>query len=74
MKIETKFNPEDKVWVMEENKPVEKTVYIVKITLTRKYPLEIHYELRDNIFAPQSRDYVERLVFPSKEALLDSFR
>ena len=76
MKIETKFDAHinHKVWVMESNKPKEKTIEKVVITLNALNSVpSIVCHLRDTPFE-YSKLYNNSLCFGSKEELLDSLR
>lgn len=71
MNIETKFNVKDKVWFMEDNKPVVETIWNIEISLGDNSPkvkyIFFHKKSNDN-----HRYFLEEEIFATKEELLKS--
>jgi len=67
MEVNTKYDLEDKVWVVNNNKVEKQTVTGIVVFHT-EYNIEIEYELNSvsNIYIP------EHLLFKTKEELLKS--
>lgn len=70
MKIETKYNIDDEVWLMKENKPTKRVVSFIEIiaasTTSKSF---IQYGLK---FEGEVERVVENKLFPTKEELLKS--
>ena len=70
MKIETKYNIGDKVWLMWNNKAVQSTVKEIFIEVKQKRISE-EYALEDRI-SEYHRALTSGELFPTKEELLKS--
>jgi len=65
--VNIKFNIGDRVWLIYENKAVEKTVTMYDVNIDKNKAVSIYYEL-DYV----SEKYYEDRLFPTKEELLKS--
>lgn len=88
MKIETKYNIGDEVWVMYENKPTRLTIGGIDISVSKgrleldkaravimyyMEPIEMNPLKMSNVeFIPYNRVYYENSAFPHQEELLKS--
>jgi len=71
MKIETKYDPEDNVWIMINNKPKDVVIYEVMPGMVLK---SMRYQDRYTIegYNGNSPTFYERDIFKTKEELLNS--
>jgi hypothetical protein len=71
MKIETKYDPGDKVWVMINNKPKEVVIYEVIPGMVLK---NMRYQDRYTIegYNGSSPIFYEKDIFKTKEELINS--
>lgn len=69
MKIETKFNRGDTVWVMRHNKPTKMTVSTITVHINY-YGASIVYNVKKIGFWGQSENVGENLLAFTKEELL----
>ena len=68
MVIKTKFGIGDKVWIMENNKPVCVDVYSVLIKAIKGFPQFEEYEILNS-----PRKFKLSELFSTKQELLESF-
>lgn len=70
MTIETKYNIDDEVWLMKENKPTTRVISFIEViaasTTSKSF---IRYGLKTEGVVER---VVESLLFPTKEELLKS--
>jgi len=75
MRLETKFNLEDRVWYMKNNKPVEVIISAIEIFYVDTNQDRIKYNGKDVINSVSWLDHTnlhESMLFSSKEKLLES--
>jgi len=75
MRFETKFNLEDRVWYMKNNKPVEVIISAIEIFYVGTNQDRIKYNGKDVINSVSWLDHInlhESMLFSSKEKLLES--
>jgi hypothetical protein len=74
MTIETKFAPEDEVWMMENNRPKEYTISEVAITskLDGMYQVSSAPSVRYLLKYTEHPYYSEECLYPTKAELLAS--
>ena len=75
MKIETKFNIEDNVWFMKDNRPLEVNISAIKVSRIGGNKTTIQYNARDIVGSVSWLDHehlFEYKVFKSKNDLLKS--
>lgn len=71
MKIETKFNPGDKVWMMDFNKPVEKEIHSVLVgEITQKHRYQHTYTFTG--YDGNGPKKYENELFKTKDDLIKS--
>lgn len=66
MKIETKYNVGDNVWIMHRNRCLCCKVSMIKIDINPKIYIQYVFILDENIWLS------EEFVFPTKEELIKS--
>lgn len=71
MDIKTKFTPDDKCWVMNENRPVEAVVISVKISIEHR-SLPARIECMISIGNKRVVTCGEEFIFATKEELKKS--
>ena len=75
MKFETKFNLEDNVWLMANNKLVEVTISSIRVFYTGTNQDCISYtamDIKDPVSWVDYSNLFEHMLFISKEELLNS--
>lgn len=66
MEIKTKYNLNDKIWVMRDNEPTQIIIDSIEVFISKHFPRIIYYI---NDF---DEGYSEKQVFSTKEELLKS--
>lgn len=75
MKFETKFNLDDHVWYMKENKPVEVVISCIEIFFVNTNQDRIRYNAKNVTNSVSWLDHcylLEKKLFNSKQELLNS--
>lgn len=71
MKIKTKYEPHQKVWLFEDNRPIEKEIKGISITVgtirSTSGGIRIRY-----YFKEFENDFLEKDIFTTKEELINS--
>ena len=76
MEIKTELNPNDKIWIMESNKPLECSIEEINITVLRGGTPFVRYKARKGESAGHRAEFYEEqlgeTVFLTKEKLINS--
>lgn len=71
MELETKYEPNQKVWILYNNKPVEKEIKGINITVGTIRNISGGIRIR-YCFRGINEDYLQKNVFPTKEELINN--
>jgi hypothetical protein len=72
MKIETKFNPGDKVWVIHEGKALSFIIYIIKFEFTKNGQIIENYLNIGPENEAKFKIFEDRFCFTTREELINS--
>lgn len=73
MKINTKYNPGQEVWIMKDNKPLKLFVHAIRIVVGLNNDKKIVYGISYNLAnGSEGGDFDENEIYATKEDLKNS--
>ena len=66
MTVTTEYNVGDSVWIMSGNKPTQKVIYKVTVTVSERINVYYYFHISDKVST------LEKYIFKTKQDLINS--